>query len=247
MKHDQAVDGAIQLLETQVKDWGCSLSPEQVDLLRQYSQLLATYDAANVIGSKDMRNIILDHVTDSLSCLSTLGDVQGELIDVGAGGGLPGIPLAVAQPELGVTLLEATEKKVRFLHHVTESLERSNIKILNSRAEEAGSKKDLRDSYEVAVARALASLPVLLEYCAPLVAPEGLIVAMKGRIEKDELESGRRAAAKLGAEIHDVVRVELRAELEQKQRHLVVFRKVKPTPTGYPRRTGLARKRPLGT
>ena len=247
MKHDQAVDGAMQLLEVQAKDWGCSLSPEQVDLLRQYAELLATYDAANVIGSKDMRNIILDHVTDSLSCLSTLGDVQGKLIDVGAGGGLPGIPLAVAQPVLGVTLLEATEKKVRFLNHVTDSLKLSNIKILNCRAEEAGSNKDLRDSYGVAVARALASLPVLLEYCAPLVATEGLIVAMKGRVEKDELEAGRRAAEKVGAEIQEVVRVELRPELEQKQRHLVVFRKVKSTPTGYPRRTGLARKRPLGT
>ncbi len=246
MKHSNMDEGAMQLLEAQARAWGCSLKPGQRELLRHYAELLATYDVANVIGSKDIRTIILSHIVDSLSCVVAGIELRGKLIDVGSGGGLPGIPLAIVQPELEVTLLEATEKKVRFLQYAHDTLELSNSEVLNGRAEDAGTNSSLRDRYDLATSRALASLPVVLEYCAPFVKPGGSILAMKGPIDEDELSAGRRAAARLGATFLRISSVDFEEDLEQKQRHIVVFRKVSSTPSGYPRRVGLAKKRPLG-
>ena len=246
MKHSDMDGDAVRLLEAQAKVWGCSLEPGQRELLRHYAELLATYDAANVIGSKDVRTIILNHVIDSLSCVAAGIELRGKLIDVGSGGGLPGIPLAIVQSGLEVTLLEATEKKVRFLQYANDVLKLSNLGVLNGRAEDAGTNSSFRDRYDLATSRALASLPVVLEYCAPFVKPGGSILAMKGPIDEDELSAGRRAATRLGTEFRRIISVDFRDDLEQKQRHIVVFRKVSSTPSGYPRRVGLAKKRPLG-
>ena len=248
MKHNQAVDEALSLLQAQTLDWGRPLQPEQLDLLRRYAELLASYTQANVIGSKKEPGIILQHLLDSLSCFSVREvALQGRLIDVGSGGGLPGIPLAIAQPELNVSLLEATEKKATFLQLAKEHLRLTRLNIINERAEDTGKEKGSRDKYDLAITRALASLPVVMEYSAPFVKSGGVILAMKGRLEEDEIAAGKRAAAKLGAEFQEVAKVPLRPELEQKQRHIAVFRKIASTPTGYPRRTGLAKKRPLGS
>ena len=248
MKQTQEVRDAMELLTVQVQKWGLSLSPRQLELLCRYAELLAGYTDANIIGTKDLKDIILDHVLDSLSCLILEDEeYEGQIIDVGAGGGLPGIPISIAQPRVSVTLLEATEKKAKFLRNSREHLRLKSIKVSNLRAEEAGRQVGFRDVYAMAVSRALASLPVVVEYCAPFVRKGGLVLAMKGRLEEKELASGRQAAAKLGAEFREVIKVPLIARLEQKQRQIVVFRKVTSTPTGYPRRIGLAKKRPLGT
>lgn len=248
MKHEETIDTAMQLLQQQTSEWGRVLHPGQLGLLRQYAELLAGYTEANVIGTKEARDIILNHVLDSLSCLAVKDvELRGNLIDVGSGGGLPGIPLAVAQAEdLTVTLLEATKKKVNFLQHARERLQLANLAVLSQRAEEAGKQEVLRESYDIAVTRALALLPVVVEYCAPFIAEGGWVLAMKGRLEEDELVTGEKAAKKLGVELHKVTVVRLLPELEQKQRQIVVFRKIRATPTGYPRRVGLAKKRPLG-
>ncbi len=248
MKREQTIDTAMQLLWDQLVDWGWTLEAEQFTLLRQYAELLTNYTEANVIGTKEVQGVILDHVLDSLSCLA-LRDIElhGRLIDVGSGGGMPGIPLAIAQSDLTVTLLEATEKKVKFLRRARESLQLTNVSTLNQRAEEAGRHTGVRESYDIAVTRALASLPVVVEYCAPFVKEGGWILAMKGWLEQDELVAGQEAAKKLGAELHKVASVRLLPELEQKQRQIVVLRKMSATPSGYPRRVGLAKKRPLGS
>ena len=247
MKQEIETDAAIRLLHSQVRAWGLELQPEQLTLLRRYAELLAGYIEANVIGTKEAGRIVLDHILDSLSCLIFQAtDLRGKIIDVGSGGGMPGIPLAIARADLSVALLEVTEKKIRFLRYVRESLHLGNVRLLSERAEEAGRQAEVRESYSVAVTRALASLPVVVEYCAPLVEVGGWIVAMKGHLSEDELYAGQTAAEKLGAELHTRMPIRLLPELEQKQRQIVVFRKVAPTSTGYPRRVGLANKRPLG-
>ena len=246
MKQNATLDDAMLMLRDQAQDWDLLLKAEQLSLLRRYAELLAGYSEANVIGTKEVSGIVLDHVLDSLSCFALQGvELEGKLIDVGSGGGLPGIPIAIARPDLAVTALEATEKKVKFLRHAQASLQLQNLKVVNRRAEEAGKQVGLRDSYDVAVSRALASLPVVVEYCAPFIGEGGRILAMKGRLEQDERAAGERAARRLQAELHEVAHVRLRPELEQKQRQIVVFRKTGSTPTGYPRRVGLAKKRPI--
>jgi len=239
---------ALETLRAQSGDWGIDLDAYQVRLLAAYADLLARYELANVIGTRDWDQIILEHFADSLSCLTAV-DLKGDscLIDVGAGGGLPGIPLSVARPGLHVVLLEATEKKGRFLEYVKAKLKLANLEVLHTRAETAGRDPKYREAFDLATARALAALPVVLEYCAPLVRIEGKVLAMKGRLQEEELSQGVAAAHKLGVELSETLEVDYRSQLPQKERRLLVFDKIGMTPASYPRRIGLAKKRPLGS
>lgn len=239
---------AVEHLQAQSEAWGIELGGSQLALLRAYADLLAGYELANVIGVRDRDKIIVEHLIDALSCsvIEDLG-LRNSLIDVGTGGGLPGIPLAIAYPALRVALLEATEKKVRFLEYVRASLGLRNLEVLHARVEEVGREPLYRESFDLATARALAGLPVVVEYCAPLVHPGGVILAMKGRLPEEELSMGVAAAHQLGVEVREVREMEYREELPQKERRLVVLDKVESTPGRFPRRVGLAKKRPLGT
>ncbi len=238
---------ALEQLRVQCEDWGIGLDRAQLRLFGSYVDLLAGYELANVIGTRDRDQIILEHLVDSLGCLANKGiQWHGCLIDVGSGGGLPGIPLSVALPNIRVTLLEATEKKVRFLEYAKAKFKLENLEVLHARAEDAGRASRYRDAFDLAASRALAALPVVLEYCAPLVRTGGQVIAMKGRLQEEELSQGVAAAHELGAELSEIIAVDYHAQLTQKERQLVVFDKVSTTPATIPRRVGLARKRPLG-
>jgi 16S rRNA (guanine527-N7)-methyltransferase len=239
---------AVEQLRLQTSDWGIDLEASQLALLSVYADLLAGYELANVIGTKDPGKIVVEHLCDSLSCL-LIEDLWSSrsVIDVGTGGGLPGVPLAISHPELRVTLLEATEKKVRFLDYTREKLGLQNLHLIQGRVEDEGKKPAYRETFDFAVARALAELPVVVEYCAPLVRVGGKILAMKGRLTEEELSRGVAASRELGLEIREVREVKYRAELPQKERRLVVFEKILATPERFPRRPGLAKKRPLGS
>lgn len=238
---------AIEQLRLQVEAWGIGLDDSLLPYLEQYAHLLAGYNLANVIGVADQSQIVTDHLLDSLSCLSFEDfDSAGSLVDVGTGGGLPGVPLGIARPGLSVTLLEATEKKVKFLKYAQEELRMWNMQLLNSRAEEVGKESKYRETFQVATTRAVAALPVIAEYCAPLVQVGGTILAMKGRLPDEELAQGVKAGSELGLEFQEVLQLEYLKELRQKERRIVVFKKVAATSKSFPRRTGLAKKRPLG-
>lgn len=238
---------AIEHLRLQCQHWDIELEPSQISLLAGYADLLASYELANVIGTRGRDAIIHDHLLDSLSSLPVVDGRRGHtLIDVGTGAGLPGIPLAIARSHLQVTLLEATEKKVRFLHHASRTLGLKNTMVLHARAEEAEGQQVHREAYDLATARALASLPVVAEYCAPLVRLGGAVLAMKARLSPDELSQGEVAAGQLGLALGEIRRVDYLPHLPNKERQLVVLDKVRPTPASFPRRVGLAKKRPLG-
>lgn len=245
VKHEARDD--LRSLESQVSAWGMSLTPGQLSSLERYASLLAEYEQANVIGTRDKATILLDHLADALSC-SLTGCISGgkSLVDVGSGNGLPGIPLRLAYPEIGLTLLEATAKKVRFLDWAVLELDLSGVETVNQRAETAGHAACYRDSFDVAVAQAVAALPVVLEYCAPFVKRGGAVIAMKGDLVSEEIRAGERAAAALGAELEEIHQVEFLPELVQKGRRLLVFRKRVATPEHFPRRVGVPKQRPLG-
>lgn len=216
-------------------------------MLTEYADILSSYELANIIGTKNREAIILDHLIDSLSCfmIEELHS-KSSLVDIGTGAGLPGVPLAIAHPELQVTLLEATQKKARFLRHVVQELGLGNTIVLTGRAEEIVRCPLYREAFDLATARALAALPVVLEYCAPYVRRGGLILAMKGRMPEEELLQGAVASLQLGAKLREVRAVNYAVSLPHKERRLVVFDKVNTTPARFPRRVGLATKRPLG-
>jgi 16S rRNA (guanine527-N7)-methyltransferase len=181
------------------------------------------------------------HVADSLSGLE-LAQVRGarRIADLGAGAGFPGLVLAAALPHAHVALVESVRRKCAWLERAVEAMGIANAEIVNARAEawRAG-----LGAHDLVTARALAPLNVLAEYAAPLLADGGALVAWKGRRDPAEEADGTAAARQLGLEPGDVVRVH--PFPDARDRHLYLYLKVRPTPNGYPRRPGMASKRPL--
>ncbi len=202
---------------------------------------------ANVIGTREPRSILLDHVLDSLSCslFKPLREAH-KLADVGSGGGLPGIPLKIMHPALRATLLESTGKKARFLRHAVGRLELVGVEVVEGRVEEVARRSGYRGEYDVATARAVARLSVVAEYCVPLLKVGGYVISMKARLETEELAEGERAAQRLGARVSEVLQVPLLPEVGAKERRLVILEKVMCTPEEYPRKVGVPARKPLG-
>jgi 16S rRNA (guanine527-N7)-methyltransferase len=238
---------ALELISLQAATWRLGLDAERVTRLETFARLLSGYEDANVIGTHSMREVLMEHVLDSLSCLlfKPLAEAR-RLADVGSGGGLPGIPLKIVAPHLAVTLIEATGKKARFLRRAIETTSLGRVEVLNGRAEDLGRMGDHRGVYDVTTARAVARLSVVAEYCVPLLRIGGHAISMKGRLEDEEVLEGERAAEMLGAEVQEIIRVPRLPEIGEKQRSLVVLRKVGETPNIYPRRVGAPAKKPLG-
>jgi 16S rRNA (guanine527-N7)-methyltransferase len=181
------------------------------------------------------------HVADSLVALD-LEPVRAArtLADLGAGAGLPGLPLAVALPDARVVLVESIGRKAQFIERCVAAMGLGNAEVAAARAEEWEAGIGVCD---VVTARALAPLNALAEYAAPLLREGGVLIAWKGRRDEAEERDGAAAAARLGMEIEEVRPVAPFPEAQA--RHLVVLRKIAPTPPGFPRRAGMARKRPL--
>jgi 16S rRNA (guanine527-N7)-methyltransferase len=189
------------------------------------------------------------HVADSLSGLEVDEVARARRIaDVGAGAGFPGLPLAIALPGAKVDLIESAGRKTAVIDRLIQAAKVHNARSVKARAEEWGAVTPAlgggREAYDAVTARAVAALAVLVEYAAPMLRSGGVLVAWKGAVAADELQQGKGAAAELGMALEEVRRVE---PFEgARERHLVVFRKVARTPDGYPRRPGMAAKRPLG-
>jgi 16S rRNA (guanine527-N7)-methyltransferase len=241
---------ALQILARGANQVGIPLTAQQ---LEQFEALAAELARANhemnLTRVVDVEGVQSRHFLDSLSCAipvltELLAEVEWTCIDVGSGAGFPGLPLAIAFPSLRVTLVEATAKKARFLERVVDLLRLSRVTTVNARAEEAARDPAHRDTYDLAVARALAPLPVALELCLPFVRPAGRLVLPRGTDLPDQLDEGVAAARELGAELLPIHRVEL-LDLPP-HRTLVVAEKRLPTAQRYPRRVGVAAKRPLG-
>lgn len=231
----------------QASSWGMNVSEDQLGSLLEYAELLANYEKANVVGSDDVGTILRDHVIDSLSVFLLPSLVEfNSFIDVGSGGGLPGVPLCIVHPTASATLLEATGKKAEFLRYVARELELANIRVLSDRAEKAGRSDYARAKYDVATIKAVARLDVNCEYCVPLLKKGGYMVSMKGRLDEFEMKAGERAANLLGAEMSEIIPVNFLPEIGGKERNLVILHKVSETPSRYPRKAGVPRKSPLG-
>jgi 16S rRNA (guanine527-N7)-methyltransferase len=182
------------------------------------------------------------HVADSLSALPLLDAMRpARVADIGSGAGFPGIALAVARPQLEVDLVESAIRKCLFMEDLTAGVGLERVKVVHSRVEEWG-RASGRGAYDAVVVRALGTMPMLLEYAAPLLREDGVMVAWK--TEPSALPQAAVAADALGMELDRVVKVEPYAA--SRDRHLHLYRRVRPVPEAYPRRPGMARKRPLG-
>lgn len=222
------------------------LSQAQIEGLERYCGLLLAENAAmNLTAVTDPGEVAVRHFLDSL-CPPALALLPrgARLIDVGSGGGLPGIPLAIARPDLSVTLLEARRKKTDFLLRTAELLGLENVSVVWGRAEDTGRDPAHREQYDVATARAVAALPVLCELLLPFVAVGGMAFAWKGPAAREEMEAAGPALDCLGGAHPRLLPYAISHEFCHM--HLFVCDKVRPTPPSYPRKAGKPAKFPLG-
>ena len=221
--------------------WG--LSGRQIDSLSAFGDLLLSA-RSNVTSIRDPHEVEKSHFLDSLSLLD-VAEIRGasRIVDVGSGGGLPAVVLAIALPGTQVTALDSVAKKCAFVEGVRVSLGLRNLSVLCARAEDVAH-TDVRESFDVAVARAVAPLPVLAELSLPLTAIGGLFVAAKAALSNEERMEGIAALDILGSERFDLRRA--RSFEGAENRWLFLAFKDRPTPSQYPRRAGVPAKRPLG-
>ena len=212
-------------------------------VLEQFAGLMLERNRVmNLTAITEPGDVATLHLLDSLALLQTAGLETETVVDVGAGAGFPGVPLAIAKPSLHLTLLDSLGKRVDFLRETCETLGLGNTECVHARAEEFAARR--RENFDAAVSRAVAALPVLCELCLPLVKVGGRMLAMKSSHTEEEINQARTAIRLLGGQIEwvkdytipttDVV-------------HRVIFvRKVSSTPKKYPRRFAVMKKSPLG-
>lgn len=232
-----------ELLEKGAQQYEKTLTKQQIEQFTNYMELLKDWNKKiNLTAIEDDREIIIKHFIDSMSILPYVQDKEQKLIDVGTGAGFPGIPLKIANKNIEVTLLDSLEKRVKFLNEVINSIKISKIKAVHGRAEDMGISNIHREKYDIAVARAVANLPVLLEYCLPFVKINGVFIAMKGS-NTEEFDNCSKALDILGGKIEKIEKMEL--PFTNIERNVVVVRKFRQTPTKYPRKAGKPVKEPL--
>jgi 16S rRNA (guanine527-N7)-methyltransferase len=225
---------------------GLELSAEQQQAFERYAQELIAWNEScvNLTAITDPLAIEMRHFLDSLSVLRAVQLApQAKVIDVGAGAGFPGLPLRIVCPALQLTLLEATGKKTAFLEHIAKHLNLSSVKVVNARAEEAGQSAAHREQYDLVLARAVAHMPILVEYLLPLCRIGGRCIALKGESAAVEVGVAEHALRLLGGRLAQLTPIELPHVVET--HYLVVIEKVAATPSHYPRRPGIPSKKPL--
>ena len=224
---------------------GLRLTAQQMAALNAYEQELVRWNAhTNLTAIRDVDAIRSKHFLDSLTCLMALRELPPtRLIDIGTGAGFPGIPLKIVLPNLRLTLVESVGKKAAFCQHLVQVLGLNGVEVINLRAEEVAQKPEYRQQFDWAVARAVASLPVLVEFLLPMVHIGGRVLAQKGENGPAEAQTADNAINLLGGRLRQLMPVTLPGVVDE--RYLIVIDKIAATPPQYPRRVGVTRRPPL--
>lgn len=232
----------IDRLKQGFNDLSMEVTDEQIAQLVRYGELLVEWnEKMNLTAITDPIEIAEKHFLDSAMCLKC--GISGSVIDVGTGAGFPGLVLKILKPDIKLCLLDSLQKRLTFLETVTNELNLSDVTFVHARAEDGGRDKKLREKFDFAVARAVANLSTLSEYCLPFVKQNGCFVAMKGPKAQQEISDAKNALSKLGGKLDTVLEEKIPAtDLE----HVIVsVKKVRQTPSQYPRKTGKPSKEPL--
>ena len=232
-----------ELLSKGLKELGIDVNDNMLDNLKVYRDMLAKWNQhMNLTGIVDEKEVYIKHFLDSISAVKNGYIKDGiSLIDVGTG--FPGLPLRVCLENMNVTLLDSLNKRINFLQEVSKNIGIDNIKYIHGRAEDFGKLEEYREKYDVATARAVAGLPVLMEFCVPFVKVGGYFVCLKGPNANLELEESKVAMEVLGVEFIEKINVELPGY--DLNHNILVFKKVKNTPEKYPRKAGKPSKNPI--
>ena len=229
-------------LEIAAKQIEIELTKKQIEKYYNYMNLLLEWnEKINLTAIIEPREIILKHFVDSLTIAKYIKDDE-KLIDVGTGAGFPGIPLSIVKENTDIVLLDSLNKRINFLEEVKENLKLENIITIHGRAEEFGKNKNEREKYDIATSRAVAPLNILLEYLLPLVKVGGKAICMKGS-NIEEIENARNALEILGGQIEKIEEITL--PNSDIKRNIIIVKKVKNTPSKYPRKPGTPSKEPI--
>ena len=211
-----------------------------------YHKLIETNKNVNLTAITEENDVYLKHFYDSLTPAFYIDELQKQplsICDVGSGAGFPSIPLKIAFPQLKVTIIDSLNKRINFLKQLVMALSLNEITLVHSRAEDFGNKRSAaRASFDIVTARAVAALPVLAELCLPLVKENGYFIALKASHAETELTESQYALQQLGGKLINDYSFNL---LDAGIRHILVIKKVKPTPKKYPRKAGTPNREPL--
>jgi 16S rRNA (guanine527-N7)-methyltransferase len=224
---------------------GILVEPERIEKFKTYKELLKEWnEKINITAITDDIEIDIKHFLDSLTILKTGYIKEGQkIIDVGTGGGFPGLPLKIVENSIDLILLDSLNKRINFLNEVINTIGLENVKTIHGRAEDYGKNEEYREQFDIAVSRAVASLNVLSEYCLPFVKVGGYFIAMKGPEINEEIENGKNAVKILGGVIEDRYDIEL--PFTNIKHTILIIKKISNTPTKYPRKAGKPTKKPL--
>lgn len=232
-----------ELFYNTVSDFKIKIDEDTFNRLDTYAEMLIeTNKSFNLTAIKEPDDVTIKHFADCLAVFN-YADIKenAEIIDVGTGAGFPGLVIALARPDVRVTFLDSTKKKLGFINSVLERTETEGT-VLHMRAEEAGQDAKYREQFDFVTARAVASLPVLSEYCLPFVKKGGMFISMKSAGVQEEIRQGKNPIKLLGGEIQKDVVFNLTEETE---RRIILVKKVSQTPTKYPRNSSQISKKPL--
>lgn len=231
------------LLKEKAAVYGVELDDVALDRFDSYARLLVDWnEKINLTAITEPDEIVIKHFVDSLSVFSAVEIPEGaKVIDVGTGAGFPGVVMLIARPDLDITLMDSTNKKLNVIRDILENIG-LEANVVHKRAEEAGQSKDYRESYDFATARAVSNLRDLSEFCLPFVKVGGCFISMKSAKADEEIEEGRKAISVLGGKIREKKTFELETAGE---RTIILIEKSSSTPVKYPRASAKMAKNPI--
>lgn len=231
------------LLISDAEKLGLSIENDKIKQFEKLAELLVEQNKTmNLTAITDPDGIAVKHFADSISVLNAAKfDKKARVLDVGTGAGFPGIPLLIMRPDLDLTMLDSTAKKLKYVANTVEELGLT-ANVLHTRAEEAGQSKEYRETFDIVCSRAVAALNVLCEYCLPFVKVGGVFVAMKAAKAQEEIEGAKTAIKLLGGQIVDKKSFTLS---DGGERNLIIIKKISHVPPKYPRVSAQIAKKPL--
>lgn len=244
------MDNNWNLLLEKAREFNISLNNEQLNLFKLYWQILDKYNShTNIVSSSDQKTVIKKHFIDSLSIGLVSDDINPNksvnLIDIGTGGGFPGIPILIANPAWKLCAVDSVGKKTKFIEILVKELGiQDRVEIVTARAEDIAHNQTKREKFDLAVSRAVSQLNILSEFCLPLVKKGGFFAAYKAKNTETEINEAQKALLILGGKVKKIVNYTL-PEDEFPERNLILIEKTDNTPLKYPRKAGMPKKLPL--
>ena len=234
-----------ELLKKGITEFNIDVDEKMIDDFSIYREILVEWNQKmNLTGIEDEKEVFIKHFLDSVSIFKN-GYIKDNMkvIDVGTGAGFPGLPMKIAKRSLDVTLLDSLNKRINFLQEVCKKIYIDDVEFIHGRAEDFGQDENYREQYDVATARAVAGLPVLMEFCVPFVKVGGYFICLKGPNADLELEESKKAMETLGVKFIEKIDIKL-PEIELNH-NILVFEKIQNTPSKYPRKAGKPSKSPI--